>query len=79
MAALEQQDKSFFGALIRQSPGVNGRRVAFVLCCLLGIGMVLPLVWLIRSSLMEMGQIFIFPPEWIPICKHCKGTGDMSG
>ena len=26
----------------------------------------LPFVWLVRSSFMEMGQIFIFPPEWIP-------------
>lgn len=26
----------------------------------------IPFVWLIRSSFMEMGQIFIFPPEWIP-------------
>jgi len=26
----------------------------------------LPFMWLIRSSFMEMGQIFIFPPEWIP-------------
>ncbi|WP_018752005.1 carbohydrate ABC transporter permease [Paenibacillus sanguinis] len=26
----------------------------------------LPLVWLIRSSLMNMGQIFELPPVWIP-------------
>ncbi len=26
----------------------------------------IPFVWLLRSSFMEMGQIFIFPPEWIP-------------
>ena len=25
-----------------------------------------PFVWLIRSSFMEMSQIFIIPPEWIP-------------
>lgn len=29
-------------------------------CCLL------PLVWLIRSSVMSTGQIFAVPPEWIP-------------
>ncbi len=28
--------------------------------------MLLPLVWLVRSSVMNIGQIFIFPPEWIP-------------
>jgi multiple sugar transport system permease protein len=26
----------------------------------------LPLYWLIRSSLMEMSQIFIMPPVWFP-------------
>ncbi len=26
----------------------------------------LPLIWLVRSALMESGQIFISPPEWIP-------------
>lgn len=26
----------------------------------------LPLIWLIRSSLMDMGQIFEMPPVWIP-------------
>jgi len=28
--------------------------------------MMFPFLWLIRSSLMENSQIFIFPPEWIP-------------
>ncbi len=27
---------------------------------------VFPFAWLLRSSVMEMGQIFIMPPEWIP-------------
>ncbi len=28
--------------------------------------MLLPLVWLLRSSVMGLRQMFIFPPEWIP-------------
>lgn len=28
--------------------------------------MMMPLVWLVRSSFMELNQIFIFPPVWIP-------------
>ena len=28
--------------------------------------MIIPLIWMIRSSFMGMQQIFIFPPEWIP-------------
>lgn len=40
--------------------------LAFGFAVLFGIGMVMPLVWLVRSSLMELGQIFIFPPQWVP-------------
>ncbi|MFC5449086.1 carbohydrate ABC transporter permease [Paenibacillus aestuarii] len=28
--------------------------------------MITPFVWLLRSSLMDNNQIFIFPPQWIP-------------
>ncbi len=28
--------------------------------------MLIPLVWLVRSSFMGLSQIFIFPPQWIP-------------
>lgn len=31
-----------------------------------GIFSLLPLIWLVRSSLMDMGQIFELPPIWIP-------------
>lgn len=31
-----------------------------------GLFSLLPLIWLIRSSLMDMGQIFELPPIWIP-------------
>ncbi|GAC1353446.1 MAG: carbohydrate ABC transporter permease [Herpetosiphon sp.] len=31
-----------------------------------GIIMLVPLVWLVRSSVMGLTQIFVFPPEWIP-------------
>lgn len=40
--------------------------LAFALAILFALGMILPLIWLVRSSLMELGQIFIFPPQWIP-------------
>lgn len=52
--------------LVRSSSGVGKRRIAFLLCIVLSVAMIFPLAWLVRSSLMEMGQIFIFPPEWIP-------------
>lgn len=30
------------------------------------LAMLLPLAWLVRSSLMDNAQIFSFPPEWVP-------------
>ena len=60
------EDTSFRGALWRRSAGVRSRRIAFLVCCVLAVAMATPLAWLIRSSVMEMGQIFIFPPQWIP-------------
>jgi multiple sugar transport system permease protein len=58
--------QSFRESLLRRGPGVGGRRFAFVVCILLSAAMLLPLAWLVRSSLMQPGQIFIFPPQWIP-------------
>ena len=38
----------------------------YLLCIGGSVVMMFPLVWLIRSSFMSLGQIFIFPPEWWP-------------
>ena len=40
--------------------------LTYLLCIIFSIAMLLPLVWLVRSSLMSLDQIFLFPPEWIP-------------
>lgn len=40
--------------------------ISYTLLILLSIIMLIPFIWLVRSSLMEPRQIFIFPPEWIP-------------
>ncbi len=40
--------------------------LTYLLCLIFSIAMLLPLVWLVRSSLMSLDQIFLFPPEWIP-------------
>ena len=39
---------------------------AYLLLLTGSVVMLIPLVWLVRSSFMGLGQIFIFPPEWIP-------------
>lgn len=38
----------------------------YIILCGLGITFILPLVWMIRSSFMDISQIFVLPPEWIP-------------
>ena len=40
--------------------------LAFVVCCLVALVMLIPFAWLVRSSFMDAGQIFEFPPQWIP-------------
>ncbi len=43
-----------------------GKTVVYFLCILGSVLMLIPLAWLVRSSVMSLGQIFTFPPEWIP-------------
>ncbi|MCY4353630.1 MAG: carbohydrate ABC transporter permease [Truepera sp.] len=40
--------------------------VFYILLLSGSVAMLIPLVWLIRSSFMGLSQIFIFPPEWLP-------------
>ena len=39
---------------------------AFLLCCVIGFVLLTPFAWLARSSFMDAGQIFEYPPRWIP-------------
>jgi multiple sugar transport system permease protein len=52
------------------SSGKTKKRLSrFIVYFVLIIGsvlMILPFIWLIRSSVMSDGQIFDFPPKWIP-------------
>lgn len=40
--------------------------VLYLLLILGAVSCMLPFVWLLRSSIMSLSQIFIVPPEWIP-------------
>lgn len=40
--------------------------IAYVLCLAGSAVLLLPLAWLVRSSLMGLEQIFVYPPQWIP-------------
>jgi multiple sugar transport system permease protein len=43
-----------------------GRIVVWLILCLGSILMLLPVAWLVSTSLKQPGQIFRYPPEWIP-------------
>ena len=40
--------------------------IAYAICLVFSVMMLVPFVWLVRSSFMSLDQIFVFPPEWIP-------------
>ncbi|MFC4099458.1 carbohydrate ABC transporter permease [Paenibacillus xanthanilyticus] len=42
------------------------KSVVYVLLAILSALFLLPLVWMVRSSLMSLSQIFVMPPVWIP-------------
>ena len=44
----------------------NINHFTYIILILGSFFMLMPLVWLVRSSFMELNQIFIFPPVWIP-------------
>lgn len=44
--------------------------ITYLLLIAGGAFCMLPLIWLVRSSLMDMGQIFVMPPIWIPSPAH---------
>ena len=40
--------------------------VAYAICLGFSLVMLIPFAWLLRSSVMSLDQIFVFPPEWVP-------------
>ncbi|MMZ44251.1 L-arabinose transport system permease protein AraQ [compost metagenome] len=50
----------------RSKPFQISRIVLYIVLIMGSVLMLLPFVWLIRSSLMGTSQIFVFPPEWVP-------------
>ncbi|OIO74514.1 MAG: sugar ABC transporter permease [Elusimicrobia bacterium CG1_02_37_114] len=38
----------------------------YLLLSILGFTFLLPFVWMLSTSLKEPGQVFVFPPQWIP-------------
>ena len=46
--------------------GLGKKILVYALLIAGAIPTLLPLIWLVRSALMNTGQIFVSPPEWIP-------------
>ena len=40
--------------------------VFYIVMSIIAVVMVIPFVWMLSTSFKEMGQVLIFPPEWIP-------------
>ncbi len=40
--------------------------IIIICLCAIGIGMLLPLIWMLSTSLKEANAVNSFPPEWIP-------------
>jgi multiple sugar transport system permease protein len=64
-AAVEAQDARTRRATRRRS-GRARRAVLHLLLIAGSVVMLLPFAWMISTSLKEPGDIFIFPPQWIP-------------
>ncbi|CAM4317987.1 carbohydrate ABC transporter permease [Paenibacillus alkaliterrae] len=52
---------------LRTGKKISPARILIYLILISGSAvMIFPFLWLLRSSLMENSQIFIYPPQWIP-------------
>ncbi len=54
------------GALQRKTGRIVGRIVLYLLAIAGSAIMLMPQIWMLRSSLMDINQIFVYPLEWIP-------------
>jgi multiple sugar transport system permease protein len=50
----------------RRATRIAGRALLYLIAIVLSAVMLLPQIWMLRSSLMDINQIFIYPPTWIP-------------
>ena len=50
--------------------------VSYFLLVVVGLAAIIPVYWLISSSVKESGQIFVFPPQWIPTSFHWENFVD---
>ena len=62
----ESSNQSVQRSLGRKAQKRVGTLFVYLFLIVGSAAMLVPFVWLVRSSFMTLGQIFIFPPEWVP-------------
>ncbi len=40
---------------------------SYILLTLFGVSMVIPFLWMVSTSLKEPGDVFTYPPKWVPV------------
>jgi len=50
----------------KQQRDFLGKMFAYFTMSLIGLVMLIPMIWMISTSLKEKGAVFTYPPEWIP-------------
>ena len=65
------------GATRRKTLRVIGRTLLYLIALAGSALMLLPQVWMLRSSFMDINQIFIYPPTWIPDPWEFKNYPDV--
>src|SRR5205814_2971384 len=53
-------------ALRTRLGGVAGNALAYLLLGLGAVVMIVPFLWMISTAIKPEGEVFLFPPEWIP-------------
>ena len=46
--------------------GMGGKAVVYAILIIAGALFVAPFVWMVSGSLQQIGDIFRWPPQWIP-------------
>lgn len=54
------------GHWVRQSAHLFFRGLLYLILITVGLTMLLPLLWMISTSLKQPGEVFLLPPKWLP-------------
>ena len=45
---------------------ISNKTIYYILLSVFGLTMIFPFLWMVSTSLKEPGDVFTYPPEWIP-------------